>query len=127
MALTDFIAETLHTGTAFLAGLSGNPIWAFEKEEAEKLGSAITNVTRHYDIPGLEQKTVDWIRLAQVAGMTVGTRLFAAGMARKPAAPKPSAAPKQEPMVSGNGSQEAAPRHVTVTPVPGMPPVTIIQ
>ena len=99
MDLTGFIAENLYSAHAFLAGLSGKDILKLEQSEADQLGQSIQNVARHYDIPGVDQKTVDWIRLARTLGMIYGTRLFAARMSA-PAKPK------------GDGPKPDAPRVV---------------
>lgn len=121
--LTAFIAENLFAAHAFLAGLSGKDIFAIEKTEADDVGRAIQGVAKHYDIPGVNQKTVDWIRLARTLGMVYGTRLFAARAARpkpSPVAAKPGATVMQE----ANGSAREAPAGMAWnSPGPGLPDV----
>ncbi len=128
MDLSEFIADSLFGLHTALAALSGKPIWAIEKDEATKLGTAVTNVTRHYDIPGMDQKTVDWVRLLQAFGLIYGMRIFAARTMRAAEAAKPQ--PKAEPTVAqqsnGTGDMKPAePMYEEVTPVPGMPPVRV--
>ena len=128
MDLTEFIAENLFSAHAFLAGLSGRDILAIDKSEADELGKAIQNVARHYDIPGVDQKTVDWIRLARTLGMVYGTRLFAARAMRGPAnpAPKPPApGPQLVKDAAKPESNAPGPRFVRASPGPGLPEVEI--
>lgn len=121
--LTEFIAENLFAAHAFLAGLSGVDILAIEKSEADQVGGAIQQVARHYDIPGVNTKTVDWVRLARTLGMVYGTRLFAARAAR----PKPSpvtAKPGATVMREANGRGREAPAGMAWnSPGPGLPDV----
>lgn len=121
MDLTAFIAENLFAAHAFLAGLSGKDILAIERSEADQVGNAIQQVARHYDIPGVNQKTVDWIRLARTLGMVYGARLFAA-RAMRPAAPAPKANGAAEPKPAPDG-RPAAPGMRWASPGPGLPDV----
>ena len=134
--LTEFIAENLFSAHAFLAGLSGKDILRIEQSEADELGKAVQNVARHYDIPGVDQKTVDWIRLARTLGMVYGTRLFAARAMRAPHTPAPKPAPATPPSPAPAGPQpikdaanppQPGPRLVRASPGPGLPDVEIWQ
>lgn len=119
--LTEFIAENLFAGHAFLAGLSGKDILAIDKTEADEIGKSIQGVARHYEIPGVNAKTVDWIRLARTLGMVYGTRLFAA-RAMRPANPIKVVNP-------ANGAAPPRPERNTpdgmvwASPGPGLPDV----
>ena len=136
MDLTEFIAKNLFGIHSILAGASGNPIWALERTEADEIGKAVTNVTRHYDVPGMSQQTVDWFMLLQALGTVYGTRLFAIRMGKAnapaPAAPGAPAAVKTDapkpapanPPASQNGRAARA-GHVWASPGPGLPDVEI--
>lgn len=127
--ISGLIAENLFACHAFLAGLSGKDILRIEEKEAEQVGGAIQNVARHYDIPGVDQKTVDWIRLARTLGMVYGTRLFAMRMSAP--AKAPAAAPKPEikadTVQNANPNATYVPRLVRVSPGPGLPEVEVYQ
>lgn len=137
--LTGFIAENLYSAHLFLAALTNKDIFKLEKSEADELGKSIQGVARHYDIPGVDQKTVDWLRLARTLGMVYGARLFAARAAMSatksssaPNAPRsaPIAVP-QTPTINPDAAPRSEPPStrttVRVTPVPGMPSVEIEQ
>lgn len=126
MDLTEFIAENLYSAHAFLAGLSGKDILKLEKEEADELGKSVQNVARHYDIPGVDQKTVDWIRLARTLGMIYGTRIFAMRAMREkhPQGNKPVVVKTDGP---AQPERPPAPRMVKSSPGPGLPDVWIEQ
>lgn len=123
LALTTVVAENLFACHTYLAALTGKDILRIEQTEADALGGAINNVARHYDIPGVSQKTVDWIALARTLGMVYGMRLFALGMFAK-TAPKVAAPPEAvkaaEPS-PGKPPQGAAPPPGKVQPYPGGP------
>jgi hypothetical protein len=70
------------------------------------LADAAKNVLRHYDIPGLDQKTADWLGLLYACGLVYGTRIFAVMNERKgkviqptpqPVQSKPTEMPKTPP------------------------------
>lgn len=53
-------------------------------EEAEKLAKSITRVTQLYgDIPGIDEKTMAWVKLGGTAATIYGTRIMAAKMSKK--------------------------------------------
>lgn len=72
-----------------LSGVFNAPQWAIEKSEADQVASATNTVLSHYKIPGLDQRTQDWMNFALVMGVVYGTRIMAT--ARKPKAEKPIA------------------------------------
>ena len=99
-----------------------------EQAEADQLGQSIQNVARHYDIPGVDQKTVDWIRLARTLGMVYGTRLFAARMSAPKQKPNEGGATSKPTLVADNPQpqqQTAPPGKVRASPGPGLPDVWI--
>lgn len=125
--LTEFIAENLFAAHAFLAGLSGKDILAIDKSEADDVGKAIQGVAKHYDIPGVNAKTVDWIRLARTLGMVYGTRLFAARAMRGPKIIVDGVV-----KVPANGAEKPAHRSapdgmVWASPGPGLPDVLMAR
>ena len=79
------------------------PIFAIDKDkEADDLAGKLAKVLSHYgDIPGLNEKTLDWLALIYTAGIIVGPRVMAVSMSRKKIAaeaPKPSSVqPAQQP------------------------------
>ena len=124
--MTQLLAENLFSMHAFMAGMTGKPIWGIEQSEADQLGEAINGVARHYDIPGVDQKTVDYIRLVRVLGMVYGMRLFAARVSAKGPAKAPAGnpeGPKPAPTPGENPPQPAGPRFVEASPGPGLPKV----
>ena len=126
--LTQLLAENLFSMHAFMAGMTGKPIWGIEQTEADQLGDAINGVARHYNIPGVDQKTVDYIRLVRVLGMVYGTRLFAARVSTKNSsakAPSPDSVPKPAP-APGAPQSPPAPRIVRASPGPGLPDVDVL-
>lgn len=71
-------------------------------DEGEKLGKAISNVTRHYNLPGVSPEARDWIALIQVCAIIYGARymsmrLDARMAAAKDVSPKPEAKPEPPP------------------------------
>lgn len=59
--------------------------------EAEKLGSAIQRVLRHYDLPDVASETKDWLSLLIVAGSIYGPRIASSWADnRTPPPPAPS-------------------------------------
>lgn len=115
-----------------LASMFNAPNMALDDDEAEKLSKAIANVTRHYDVPGMSQKSVDWIMAIQAGGSIYGTRLLAWRMERatkavKPAPQNPNAPANVGPSASAPGArpmaQEATPNihhgQRLPTPMPG--------
>lgn len=101
--------------TAFKA-----PKIAVEKNEAGQLAGAIAKVMAHYgDIPGLNEKTLDWIGLFGTCAVIYGPRLMAARIEREHAAPKPQ--PKQKPPADGTLSP------IQVTDIPGVGKVETVN
>lgn len=130
--LTALLSENLYSFHAFMAGVTGKPIWKIEQDEADQVGTAIQNVARHYDIPGVDQKTVDYIRLCRTLGMVYGGRIFAARMMAgssakaapaKPEGPKPGPTPTPPNPPQNN----TGPRLVRASPGPGLPDIEVWQ
>jgi hypothetical protein len=90
--------DILFSTHAMIASMFNAPNFALDDDEAEKLSKAIANVTRHYDIPGMSQKSVDWIMAIQASGAIYGPRLLAWRIARmqsiKPVVPPNPNAPQ---------------------------------
>lgn len=120
--LTGLLSENLFSFHAFLAGMSGKDIFAITEDEANKLGEAGQNVARHYDIPGVSQVTVDWIRLARTVGMIYGARIFAARIERA-ATPGEKTNGATVPVKSSQPT--APPGQMWREVVPGQPPVLV--
>ncbi len=94
---------------AMLAGISKAPEWAIDHAEADMLAKATSDVMRHYDIPGADQKTLDWLGLLYAAGMVYGTRLISTAK-KKPVAdtkPAPVAPSELRPATNANGMTTA--------------------
>lgn len=53
---------------ALLAVSTKTPELALEPDESKPLAQAVAEVAKHYDIPGLDAKTVAWMGLIMVAG-----------------------------------------------------------
>lgn len=118
--ISALLADNLFTVHAFLAAMTGKEIFKLEQDEADKVGQAIQNVARHYDLPGIEQRTVDWVALARTIGLVYGGRIFAARMMAK-SAPKANSlreVPKPE-------TPSAPPGHVMKEVYPGGPSVAV--
>ena len=64
----------IHLGLAHLLEIRELEL---EKEEAKALADALSAVARHYDLPDLPQKTVDWINLFIVMGSIYAPRIIA--------------------------------------------------
>ena len=61
-------------------------------DESEKLAASITRVSELYgDIPGIDEKTMAWIKLGGTAATIYGTRIVAANVRKK------------KPVVQGGG------------------------
>lgn len=53
-------------------------------EEGEKLGASVSRVTELYaDIPGMDEKTMAWVKLGGVAATIYGTRFIAISSKKK--------------------------------------------
>lgn len=77
MALdVDAVEHVLFSIHGMLAAMLSAPEMALDKDESKMLASAISNVSRHYDVEAT-QKQMDWANLATVCGMVYGTRIFA--------------------------------------------------
>lgn len=122
MALTELFAKSLLSAHAFIAGTTGAEIWRLDAEKGEhtEIARAVTNVLRHYDVPGVSEKSADWIMLAQTLGMAYGTRIFAARMMAKSSPPRAANAP-QVVVNNDRAPQNAAPK-VIAEPDPGPSP-----
>lgn len=68
------ILLSIHT---MLHAMTQAPEWALEPAEAKSLADATSRVARHYEIAGLDQKTVDWGNLFVALGSVYGSRVFA--------------------------------------------------
>lgn len=64
-----------------------------DKEEADKLAKGIANVARHYNVPGVAQKTKDWIMLMQTLGVIYVPRAIAFNIRRNAEKPRPVPVP----------------------------------
>jgi len=53
------------------------PELALDPKEAESLAKAAANVARHYDLPDMPQKTIDWANLIMTIAAVYGTRVMA--------------------------------------------------
>lgn len=97
---------------ALLAAMTKTPELALDSDESKPLAVAVSEVAKHYDIPGLDAKTVAWMGLIMVAGkiyvprvMLVQQRLEREKQERKPSnvvklvepeQPKPVKQPKSK-------------------------------
>lgn len=99
--------DLLYSSHAMMHTITQSVLFDIDEDEAAKLAQAVANVTRHYDIPTMAQKTVDWIMLIQTAGATYGPRLMAIRMDRAMRNMKPT---PQSPMAPRNvGPSPSAP------------------
>lgn len=103
------------------------PEVAIDEAEAQKLAEATGKVARHYNIPGFDEKTQDWINLAICIGGLYGPRVVAYRLRIATSAPKP-----EPPIVQPAGAQNAtsqppAPQAAGIVTVqqPGLPPVNV--
>lgn len=116
-----------------LASIVQSPDLAIDEDEAEKLAKGIANVARHYDLPQVAQKTVDWVGLIQVVGTIYGPRFVAASMRRREARAKtvnPTVRPvaPNAPARAADVSQAAqATQETHVSPSVRMPPNVFAQ
>jgi hypothetical protein len=79
-----------------------------DKSEAEKLAKSIANVARHYHVPGIAQKTKDWIMLMQTIGVLYVPRVIAYNI--RTAAAKPAPTPATTAIAVGIGAGTGQPR-----------------
>lgn len=87
--------------------LTQSVLFEIDENDAEKMAKAIANVTRHYDVPQMAQKTVDWIMMIQCTGVIYGPRIMAMRMERAARNAKPI---PQSPMAPRNvGPSPSAP------------------
>lgn len=78
---------------AMTAALTKSERWEITTDEAEQVAKGVKNVARHYgDIPGLNERTADWVALAYALGLVYGTRIVDAMADDKK--PQPTTAPK---------------------------------
>jgi hypothetical protein len=81
---TGDIAEILEMIHWAMATALKYPEIELTTEEAEKLAKSITRVTQLYgDIPGIDDKTMAWVKLGGTAATIYGTRIMAARMSKK--------------------------------------------
>lgn len=81
---TGDIAEILEMIHWAMATALKYPEIELTTEEAEKLAKSITRVTQLYgDIPGIDDKTMAWVKLGGTAATIYGTRIMAAKMSKK--------------------------------------------
>ena len=81
---TSDIAEILEMIHWAMATALKYPEIELTTEEAEKLAKSITRVTQLYgDIPGIDEKTMAWVKLGGTAATIYGTRIMAAKMSKK--------------------------------------------
>lgn len=80
-----------------LSAVLSTPEMALDGDEATKLASAAEKVSRHYDIPGLPEKMIDWSNMLIVIAMVYGPR-FAAIRMRKAEERKASKAKNVTPV-----------------------------
>ena len=53
------------------------------EDEAQRLATAITHVTKLYDVPIMDEKTRAWLNLGMVGVLVYGTRVTAVIVERK--------------------------------------------
>lgn len=71
-----------------MAGVFKSPALLLTEDEAKALSSAALDVQRHYPSFQAAQKTIDWINLCTAMTMIYGTRIMAAGKAKRDARAK---------------------------------------
>ncbi len=96
---------SVHTG---LSVLFQSPTMQLEKAEAEQLAKAAANVSRHYDVPGMSDKVVDWTNLLGTCAMIYGPRIMAARITR--------AAKKAETVAAKKANSERPPEVAAQNP-----------
>lgn len=108
--------DLLYSGHAMLHSITQSVLFEIDENDADKMAKAIANVTRHYDVPQMAQKTVDWIMCIQTMGAVYGPRIMAIRMERaaRNARPAPQSvhAPRNvapSPTAPGPQPQRAAP------------------
>jgi hypothetical protein len=81
---TSDIAELLEMVHWGIATALKTPEIELTPEEASKLAASITRLTELYgNIPGMDEKTMAWLKLAGTAGTIYGTRIMAMKMRTK--------------------------------------------
>lgn len=111
--------DLLFSTHAMLHSLTKSVLFEIDNDDAEKLAKAVANVTRHYDLPGMSQKTLDHIVLIQACGAIYGPRLMAMKLERIEARNAARQAPRHP-----NAPQNVAPAATAAnapaqrTPVP---------
>ena len=146
MDIAALLSENLFVMHAFMANVTGSEVWRVGQEETDQVCGAIKNVARHYtDLPGVAQKTADWISLARTLGLVYGGRLMMLRAqrqaARRAAPPKPEGPPaptelRRPTIVPSNPAPEQSARPgpqqgplpgqtVRASPGPGLPEVDI--
>jgi len=91
-----------------LAAITKTQELAIDPAEANQLATAMSNVSRHYDIAAT-QKSMDWANLLMCVGMVYGTRIYAIRAKRPPRptrqqpAPAPGATVTEQVIPAGNG------------------------
>jgi hypothetical protein len=81
---TSDIAELLEMVHWGIATALKTPEIELTTEEASKLAGSITRLTELYgNIPGMDEKTMAWLKLAGTAGTIYGTRIMAMKMRTK--------------------------------------------
>lgn len=100
-----------------LAGALNNPLLALDKEkEADALADSVAKVMSHYgDIPGLNEKTLDWLGLIGTASMIYGSRIVAVRKMRADRVPKQAPAPQP-----ASTAQMPQAEGFTVVDIPGV-------
>jgi len=136
------LSENLFVMHAFLAQVTGNEVFRVDQAETDQVCTAVKNVARHYtDLPGVAQKTADWISLGRTIGLVYGGRIMmlrAQRVAARRAAPSKSEGPPPASTISRPVSivpdapaPEEAPKgplpgqRVRASPGPGLPEVDI--
>jgi hypothetical protein len=97
-----------------------SPVLALDKDkEADALAEAISKVMRHYgDIPGLNEKTLDWLGLLYTGAIIVGPRVAVIAATKKKAAPDAS---------DPSSARPAAPAAPNTVKIPGVGEVELAQ
>ena len=115
-SIAEWISE-IHAFAAFVTGMTELNLDE-SKGEHVKIATGLQRVARHYDLPGVDPKTADWMNLCKVLAAIYGRRLYTFTMRTRseaakdvtPAAPPSAQAPPQAP------PQNAAPAPMTMAP-----------